>query len=440
MAHYRKLKMMRLTLPLFCALATLPSYAAAPEPAKQSAPAAVLDLRIEQLVPVLNGAMPLEDYFEPAFLAAVPPDQFNALTAKLIADYGQPVRIAEVKKAGIGAATVTVEFERALGTLEIRVNDTPGAKVNTLFTKGFVPTGDTLEKVQAEFTALSGSAGFGVEDVSELNRARALAGLNPAKQYAIGSTFKLYILAELAAQVEAGERKWTDVVPLSHRVMSSAGTANWPKDSPVTLQSLATWMISVSDNSATDTLLAVLGRSAVEQRLALIGHGDPDRALPLLSTSEAFALKSGQNAATRSQYLAADESGQRKLIENTPLAYDPNVANPFADGPAYIDSIEWFASPGDIARVFSHIRSIKDPTALNILTVNEGLGESVSSKFAYVGYKGGSEPGVMSMSYLLRTKDGRWLVVNGSVNDPKTEIDATKFAALMSRLVALYGS
>src|SRR3546814_8130640 len=71
------------------------------------------------------------------------------------------------------------------------------------------------------------------------------------EQFAVGSIVKLYILDELAAQVAAGKRRWSDVVPLSHQSFSSAGTANWPKDTPVTVQSLANWMISVRDNSAT---------------------------------------------------------------------------------------------------------------------------------------------------------------------------------------------
>src|SRR3546814_12748848 len=94
-----------------------------------------------------------------------------------------------------------------------------------------------------------------------------LASANADRQFATGSTFKLYILGELAAQIAAGKRRWSDVVPLSHLSFSSAGTANWPKGTPVTLQTLANWMISVSDNGATDTLIHLPGRAAIAARL-----------------------------------------------------------------------------------------------------------------------------------------------------------------------------
>ena len=43
------------------------------------------------------------------------------------------------------------------------------------------------------------------------------AGLEPDRPLAIGSTFKLFILAELSRQVRAGQRRWSDVVPLDRR-------------------------------------------------------------------------------------------------------------------------------------------------------------------------------------------------------------------------------
>src|SRR3546814_1131698 len=55
----------------------------------------------------------------------------------------------------------------------------------------------------------------------------------------------------------------------------------WPKDTPVTVQSLANWMISVSDNSATDTLIHLLGRKNIEARMRAAGHSAVSRNVPL---------------------------------------------------------------------------------------------------------------------------------------------------------------
>ena len=66
-----------------------------------------------------------------------------------------------------------------------------------------------------------------------------------------------------------------------------------------------------------------------------------------------------------------------------------------------------------------------------------GLGAAAAKKWRYVGYKGGSEPGVISMSYLLQSPAGKWYIASGSWNDTQQEIDKARFAALMERLVGV---
>ncbi|MBK9433491.1 MAG: hypothetical protein IPN50_14205 [Sphingomonadales bacterium] len=71
------------------------------------------------------------------------------------------------------------------------------------------------------------------------------------------------------------------------------------------------------------------------------------------------------------------------------------------------------------------------------MAINPGMGAAPRKDWKYIGYKGGSEPGVMSMSYLLRGKNGKWYVATGSWNDTEKEVDQGKFANLMERLTAL---
>ncbi|HZG46313.1 MAG TPA: hypothetical protein VEZ41_08595, partial [Allosphingosinicella sp.] len=75
--------------------------------------------------------------------------------------------------------------------------------------------------------------------------------------------------------------------------------------------------------------------------------------------------------------------------------------------------------------------------AHEILAINPGLGSSVAGRYGYLGYKGGSERGVINMTFLLRTKAGDWYSMAGSWNDPARALDDQKFVALMSRAVAL---
>ena len=262
-----------------------------------------------------------------------------------------------------------------------------------------------------------------------------MSQFNAKQQFATGSTFKLYILAELASQIEAEQRKWSDVVPLDQRAYSATATQGWPRGTPVTLQTLATWMISVSDNAATDELIKVLGRDTVEKKLASIGHSAPDKALPMLTTVEALALKS--NATLRARFEKASEAKQRDILDNeaAALSYDKIDVSQLGSGPVAIDTVEWSASPADIALLLNHLRRIDSKTALDIMAVNKGVAPASVARWQYLGYKGGSEPGVIAMSFLAQSKAGDWYAISGAWNNPAKEVDNAAFAALMTRLV-----
>jgi len=51
----------------------------------------------------------------------------------------------------------------------------------------------------------------------------------------------------------------------------------------------------------------------------------------------------------------------------------------------------------------------------------------------FVGFKGGSEPGVITFSFLVQTTSGRWKSVVGGWNRDDAGVDETKFAALIQR-------
>lgn len=418
-----------LSLSLLGACATISNAATAQ--VVEAAPTTPLEMRSGQLVEMLNGTLPLADYFTASFLTSIPPAQVNAISASLLAQYGKALRVLAIDRKGPNSATLTVEFERALGTVEITVEPSTPHKVAGFLATGFGVKGDDIAKIGSSFKALPGRAGYLVQ---KLDGTR-LTELSANEQYAIGSTFKLYVLAELAAQIEAGRRKWSDVVPLNARAFSSTGTQGWPRGTPVTLQTLATWMISVSDNAATDELIRVLGRDAVEQKLALIGHSAPDKALPLLTTVEAFALKS--NPPLRTRFEKANEEQQRDMLvsEAALLGYDRVDLSQLGSGPVAINSIEWFASPADVALLMNHLRQIDSKTAFAIMAVNKGVAPASAAKWQYLGYKGGSEPGVISMSFLAQSKAGDWYAISGSWNNPRADVNNEAFAALMGRLL-----
>ena len=71
------------------------------------------------------------------------------------------------------------------------------------------------------------------------------------------------------------------------------------------------------------------------------------------------------------------------------------------------------------------------------MSVTSPLLKGDAARFRTVGFKGGSEIGVIAAALLLETKGGNWYAVTGAWNDPEQQVDEVHFDALMQRAVAL---
>jgi beta-lactamase class A len=83
---------------------------------------------------------------------------------------------------------------------------------------------------------------------------------------AVASAGKLAVLLALKNAVSDGRLSWEDVVTLDPkwRSLPSGQLQDWPDGTPLTIASLAHLMISVSDNTATDALIHLVGREAIQ--------------------------------------------------------------------------------------------------------------------------------------------------------------------------------
>ena len=73
-----------------------------------------------------------------------------------------------------------------------------------------------------------------------------------------------------------------------------------------------------------------------------------------------------------------------------------------------------------------------------MLSQNPGIAID-KAEFPWVGFKGGSEPGVMTLSWLLQRADGRWFAVSLFYADESAPIDderALYHAMALVRLAA----
>lgn len=400
--------------------------------------------RVNQLPAALTGKISYDDFFAPGFKSAVPREKWAMVTAQFIA--AGVTGVEKISQTSPWAATVQIGLTEAVVTMNLTVDPAAPHQVSGLLVTGSVlrdtgtPVATTAEAIE-QLKTLRGSSGFAIAKLGN-GKPQLLAGHNADRPYAIGSAFKLVILAELVRQTNAGLRKWDDLVTLDGGMLPGGGYTMKPKGTQVSLRELATQMISISDNSATDILLHTLGRAKVEAMMPVLGIADPARNRPFMGTLDVFRLKGVAGLADR--YLALDEAGRRALLDGEVAGIPPILidATSFTKKiPNRIDTLEWFESPNDLVRVFDWLRrnseGPKGADARAVLSKNPGLAPEAAGRWQWVGYKGGSEPGVLNMSYLLQARNGDWYVVTASWNDPAREVELGRFAALIAKAAEL---
>ena len=417
-------------------LVALLAFALAAPAAAQPSDAA-LRAQGGQVVRLLRGEAAAEELFSLSFLAAVPAAQVRAIAGQLQAQYGATRGLAGVAPRSATAGTIRIDFERAVVAMDIQIDPAPPHRINGLLVTNVEVRDDSLERVLAELRALPGQTGLSIVRLGN-GAPNVIAAHNQDGPLAVGSAFKLVILAELTRQVRAGRRRWSDVVTLDRRSIPSGTLQNWPAGAPVTLHTLASLMISVSDNTAADILLHALGRENVERMMATTGLIDgAARNRPFLSTLEMAVIKTSGEAGLAA-WRAADEAGRRRLLATAYAQRDASGIDvaAFTGNPLALD-VEWFASPHDLVRVMDWFRREGEETARAILAINPAMSAAQRQGLSYVGYKGGSEPGVLNLTWLVRGRDGVWYAVAGTWNDPAAPVDESRLLGLMARAIRL---
>lgn len=351
------------------------------------------------------------DWFAPAFLAHVSAPQVQAIVDQLMGTLG---RFERVEREG---ASHVVVLERGLVPAQVTLDD-QGRFMGLFFQAPRArAAGDSsrsaVREAVAAFEELPGRVSVVVVEDGQIRE--ALAADQPM---AVGSAFKLAILAALADQIRSGHRHWDDVVHLEPQWKSlpSGILQSWPDGAPLTLYSLAALMISVSDNTAADTLLHLVGRETVEALAP--------RNRPFLSTREAFVLKAPQNEALLARYRAGDEAERRALLPEIGKQPLPGVET-FMGEPRALD-VEWFFTGTELCALMERVRD------LPLMGINPGVARP--EDWTSVAFKGGSEPGVLNLTTALTARDGRRLCVAATWNDDKA-LDEMRFISLYSLLL-----
>lgn len=377
--------------------------------------------------------------FAPAFLAQVPAAQLAAIFKQLYAAGGTVTSVTLATSTNPSSGVFNFRFQKSLvSRVTLTINRDPVHNIVGLLFGPLQPAHDDWAALETAMRQLPGQVSFQAQRLEAGTGSTVLAELDPQRPLAIGSAFKLYILGALATAAEQGQRHWDQVIPLATHSLPSGQLQKWPLGTPVTLQTLASLMISISDNTAADQLLQTLGRLQVEAMLAPMGNEHAARNQPFLSTLDMFLLKFGDSA-QRQQYLAASPDARRVRLGHMPHTPPENFLDQVgaaASQPRDLDTLEWFASAADLGRAMAWFRAPSHETARQVLAINPGIPLS-QEQWSYIGFKGGSEAGVISLNFLLRSHDGAWFTLSAIWNNPQAEVNESQWVALVTRALAL---
>jgi len=314
-----------------------------------------------------------EAWFAPSFLAAVPVAKIDAILGQIRAVSGT------FESVHADGSHFVATFEKGAWEGSAQLDDQ--GRFTGLVVRPAAAKGATVEEAMAAFRALPGKVSVLVvsDDVER-------GAVEPGLPLAVGSTFKLAILAALRADVDRKKRSWRDVVELveGQRSLPSGILQAWPDRAPVTLYTLAGLMISISDNTATDAVLRLVGRGAVEALAP--------RNKPFLMTREMFQLKGAGGGEALSAYQKGNEAERRRVLEG--LAKKPlPPAESYPTEPTALD-VEWLFDARELCALMKKVHD------LPLMGINPGVAKKAD--WDAVAYKGGSEPGVLSMTTWLQ--------------------------------------
>ena len=436
--------MLRLVLALGISLAVLPSFASGALAQKPDATASTekqqdpLELRADQVVDLLNAKIEPESIFNDDFLSAVPSPRFKAIAIQLTTQFGAALSVEELDPSSGNQAALEIRMERAIGKGSITIDPNDHNRVSGLLFRSFEPIDDDLTKIERDLNSLAGDVTWWFGPIDGTSPAITSSGAD--NQMPIGSAFKLYVLATLAGEVANGKRSWSDTISISDtRSFPSGMMQDWPKGAPVTLHTLASMMISISDNTATDALIDELGREAILQTLRDSGHAKPELNDPFLKTRELFLLKAGPKDRLRA-YLGGAAQVQQQILDGMEdEEMSPGqVQVAFSGAPIALD-VEWYASANDIIKLMGYIRERGEQVALEIMAINPSMPSHLRSKWLYSGYKGGSEPGVLNLSWLLIDADGQNHALILSQRNDDVRFDPSALELIAQRILSLEG-
>ena len=362
------------------------------------------------------------EHFSPEFLAALPLAELNAVFAAVAGPTGLTLLRYE------GGDTRARELVLGAGVwLGLVGLDTEG-RIGELFVEPYLPAPVTWEELDHRLAAVAPRITLLAAKITD-GHCEPVHGVSPRRIMPLGSGFKLYVLGALAREVQRGAAAWDEALAIRDdwKSLPSGVFQTFAPGTTLPLRDYANAMISISDNTATDHLMGRLGRVRVEAQQLRFGMADPRRNAPFLTTRELFTLKLTDYPGLARIFERLSSPLQRlylaSVVDDLPLP--PIESAESWTTPRSIDTIEWFGSPADICRAFAGLDQQTRTSGLEpvgqALSLNDSGLWLDPMTWSQTWFKGGSEIGVLTLSYLARTGDETF-VVSAMVSDPSAAL------------------
>ncbi|MFC4122633.1 serine hydrolase [Nonomuraea zeae] len=353
-------------------------------------------------------------HFTADFLKSVPATQVNQVFATF-----KGLRLEQVLTS---QNTSLIALGTAGGTaFEVLVSVDGTGLMNGLRFR--VPEPKSWAELDGRLSRTAARTSFLAAEVTRGGDCRPVHAVAANEARPLGSMFKLYVLGAVAERIESGAFGWDTLLTITPELKSlpSGQLQDRPDGSKVSVLEAAKLMISISDNTATDLLVHKVGRKAVERTMHKWGNHDK-RNVPSLTTRELFVLKGAEYPRHAKRYLSMSVKERRAYLDKV-VAKVPLSGIAAWTSPRELDTLEWFGSPADVCEAYAGLAGLRDKRVGEVLSITDaGLGLD-PGRWTTVWHKGGSEPGVLDMSFLARTAKGRTYVVTSMSIDPGAPID-----------------
>ncbi|WP_127718466.1 serine hydrolase [Halobacteriovorax sp. HLS] len=369
-----------------------------------------------------------EKHFDKSFIEEISLEKFQSVVDYIVTSYGSCNGL-EINLLDSHSAQLITNHSKKL-KFSISTSSDSGLIVGLLF-KGEIAPPIELNTKEELKSILEKSDGINAMLFKKLGKS-SIFSFNEDIQLPLGSTFKLYILLALSEKIKNTSASWDDELEIKDEFKSlpSGDMQNIPSGQKRTLYQFARKMIEISDNTATDHLLAYLGKLEVEKLLRRLNISNPKN-FPFLSTMEMFRTRAFLSKVDVANYSKSSRSERLKILEGLKSKSHEELIKgitKWGDTPLYTNEIEWFSSAEEICTLYKSLKEQNSSEIEKILSYNTPFIDK--NKVEYAGYKGGSEPGVIYMAYLIE-RNKEWECFIASRNNTEKAIDQASFFSLV---------